>query len=235
MNNTRSSWSFAGGVRESLGLIEKYDTIEEFRQKFSRQLAKMVIQKFSGELSDQSSNPSDHQVEQEIRQTELVVASLTDDARRLLLAASLTDDGTIMSLRTMGGLVVQVRGKGFAEQGNPRSEAKWEAALQCLLELDLITDRGYKGELFRLTNLGYQVADQFRRAVVGRETMQRRAWIEMNNGEDLRGSRQDDGEGHTVIDPYGGLRTSSGDYRFPDGAMLMVRDGRVVASADPAG
>ena len=221
---------------ERLGLIETYDTIEEFRKKFSRQLAKMIIREFSGGVSDQVGDSVGSQVEQEFQQTELVVASLTDDARQLLLAGSLTDDGTIMSLRTMGGLVIQVRGKGFTEQGKPRSEARWEAALQCLLELDLIKDQGYKGELFRLTNLGYQVADQFRRGVAGRQsdtTMQRRAWIEMNNGEDIRGSRLDDGEAHAVIEAYGGVRASSGDYRFPDRSMLMVRDGRVVASPDP--
>ena len=102
-----------------------------------------------------------------------------------------------------------------------------------LLDLELIKDQGYKGELFRLTNLGYQVADELRGAVAGHETMQRRAWIEMNNGEDLGGSRPVDDEARTVIDAYRAVRTSLGDYRFPDGSMLMVRDGRVVASPEP--
>ena len=37
--------------------------------------------------------------------------------------------------------------------------ARWKSAIQELENEDLIEDRGYKGEVFRITNLGYQIAD----------------------------------------------------------------------------
>jgi hypothetical protein len=41
----------------------------------------------------------------------------------------------------------------------PREVARWKSALQELKDENLIEDRGYKGEIFRITNLGYQIAD----------------------------------------------------------------------------
>ena len=47
-------------------------------------------------------------------------------------------------------------------------------------------------------------------------TAQRGAWVGMNSGEDARGSRPDDDAARAVIERYGGIRTSSGHYKFPD-------------------
>ena len=66
-----------------------------------------------------------------------------------------------------------------------------------------------------------------------RLTAQRRAWIEMNNGEDVRGSRPDDDDARAVIARHGGDRMALGNYRFPDGSVLYVRRGRIIASPDP--
>ena len=66
-----------------------------------------------------------------------------------------------------------------------------------------------------------------------RLTTQRQAWIEMNAGEDIRGSRPDDDEAHAVIEQHRGVRTSSGNYRFPDGSVLEVRRQKIYASPDP--
>ena len=63
-------------------------------------------------------------------------------------------------------------------------------------------------------------------------TAQRRAWMEMNDGDDVRGSRPDDDHARAVVERYGGIR-KSGNYRFPDGSVLQVRRGRIVASPDP--
>ena len=218
---------------ESRGLIETYDTVQEFREKFARQLAQMVIREFGGGTDDEAPDVAELQVR---RSRDQVVESLSEDARKLLVEGSLDDGGMIMTFRSMGGLMIQANDKGFTEQGNPRSEARWGAALKQLDELELVQDLNYKGEMFQLTDLGYQVADELR-GVAARPrqqmTTQRRAWVEMNQGEDARGSRPDDDEARAVIERHDGIRTSSGDYRFPDGSMLMARQARIVASPDP--
>lgn len=66
-----------------------------------------------------------------------------------------------------------------------------------------------------------------------RMSTQRRAWIEMNGGEDVRGSRPDDDGVRAVVERHGGVRVSLGNYRFPDGSVLFVRQGCIVASPDP--
>ena len=66
-----------------------------------------------------------------------------------------------------------------------------------------------------------------------RMSTQRRAWMEMNGGQDMRGSRPDDEDARSVVDRPGGVRVSLGNYRFPDGSVLYVRQGCIVASLDP--
>ena len=230
----KSLLEFRGRCRDR-GLIETYDTIDEFREKFSRQLAQTVIREFNRETANDVPDSMDSEVEHDRPETDRVIHSLTGDARRLLLEGALAGDGMIMAIRNLHGLVVQVRGRQLTKQGDLRSEARWEAAVRQLRELDLLRDLGHKGELFRLTNLGYQVNDRIRSGGanwVDEVTMQRRAWIDMNNGEDIRGSRPYDKEAQAAIECYGGIRTSTGDYRFADNSILLARDGRVVASPD---
>jgi hypothetical protein len=64
-----------------------------------------------------------------------------------------------LKIRTFGGLTIQTNGRNFVNSKDPRSEAKWETALQLLIDNGLVQDLGYKGEVFNLTDYGYQVAD----------------------------------------------------------------------------
>ena len=73
------------------GLVESYDSIQQFREKFARQLSQKVI--------------------------------------------------------------------------DPRSEAKWEGALRRLRELELIEPLGFKGQVFRVTDKGYESADRLRSGI----------------------------------------------------------------------
>ena len=66
-----------------------------------------------------------------------------------------------MRFRTMGGLIIRANGKGFVESGNPRSEAVWDEAIEQLVSHELIQKRGYKGNLYAVTNVGYKIADSF--------------------------------------------------------------------------
>ena len=218
---------------EDRGLIETYEDLQDFREKIGRQLAQKVIRTFNSEIRDAVAVLPDIEGE---RPGESVIQILTEEARTLLVEGSLDKDGRILSYRSMAGLRIQANGKQFVEQSSPRSEARWEAALKHLDELELVHDLSHKGEFFRLTDLGYQFADQICSGSGWREnemTGQRRAWVEMNHGEDARGSQPDDDDARAVIQRHDGIRTSSGDYKFPDGSMLMARQGRIVASPDP--
>ena len=84
---------------------------------------------------------------------------LSEDAKPLLIEATKSERGDIFRVGIMGGLVIEVNGKSFAETGNRRSEARWEQALQDLLDHGLVKDPKGKGEIFEVTDKGFQVAD----------------------------------------------------------------------------
>ena len=84
---------------------------------------------------------------------------MSRDAQTLLKEASLDSQGTILFLRTLGGTTIQTNGKNLITVNEHREVAKWEAALNELLNAGLIQDQGYKGEVFEITDEGYKWAD----------------------------------------------------------------------------
>ena len=147
---------------ESRGLIEVYDSVQEFREKFARHLAQTVIRDFGAGTDDEA---SEFAVAQAARGRDPVVASLNTESRELLVQAAQDKNGTVMRIQTLGGLGIQTNGRQFAERGDPRSEATWDGALRRLREFDLLQDVGNKGQVFRLTDQGYEVANRIRSGV----------------------------------------------------------------------
>jgi Domain of unknown function (DUF4062) len=87
-------------------------------------------------------------------------ASLSDDAKDLLVTAK-NADGYILYLQHMGGAALQAANKNFINPENGhREEARWKAALDELRERLLVEAIGSRGETFRLTKRGYEVADE---------------------------------------------------------------------------
>ena len=84
---------------------------------------------------------------------------LSTEALELLVAAAQDRNGVILVARTMGGLIVQSNGKSFAKEGGARTEAKWEQAIDDLLMAGCIKPASNKGESFRITQKGYEIAD----------------------------------------------------------------------------
>lgn len=76
-----------------------------------------------------------------------------------LLCEAAAHDGTILAVPTSAGLHIQVGTRSFVEEGNPRSEATWLAALKELVQRAFIEDRGHKGDVFAVTKKGYEYAD----------------------------------------------------------------------------
>jgi hypothetical protein len=133
------------------GLVEEYESITEFREKFTRQLAQTVIRDLARE--------DDTEIAPLLTAQKSDVPDLSDPARELLVEAAKDGSGTILCLNTMGGSHVQTNGKSFTESGGARSEARWRGAVKELSDLGLIEDRSYKGEVFSVTDAGYGAAD----------------------------------------------------------------------------
>jgi hypothetical protein len=139
---------------KSRGLYETYADINEFKGKFYRQLQLKLNQ--DSYFTDHSSPTAE---------TAPSVSSVPDvprlsrEAQTLLKEAVQDPSGTVIRLPHIGGLIIQTHEKGFVEEGNPRSRAIWEGALQELQAAGLIADRGYKNEVFGVTREGYEIAE----------------------------------------------------------------------------
>lgn len=139
------------------GLIETYENISDFRQKFSKQLQLCLAKNdylkgliLSESFDEQLNNIGTIQRD--------LTYSLSEEAKTLLKAAASRDDGTIMKMSYLGGRVIQAGGESFGgERG--RQAAIWESALNELEDNGLVVARGYKGEVYELTHEGWNVAD----------------------------------------------------------------------------
>jgi hypothetical protein len=91
--------------------------------------------------------------------------TLSDDAIKLLVTAK-NDDGHILYVRYLNGIVLQAGNKNFIDPENsPREEARWKAALNELTDRGFIESLGYKGETFQVTKLGYEIADEIEKYI----------------------------------------------------------------------
>lgn len=138
------------------GLVETFSSIEEFREKFARQLTQTILREFKD-----AAPLKDGDIFEMAQQGK--VPPLSAEAQELLLECSQDSGGMVMVIPTLAGLMVQTNGKTLAQMGNPRSEAIWKAAVDELLAQELLEPRGHKDEVFGITNTGYEVADRLRR------------------------------------------------------------------------
>lgn len=149
------------------GLVETYDDLTAFRAKLTRQLAITIKEdKYLSSIlavvpeAGSATTPSPT-----VAAREVDVPDLSREAQILIVEASQDPNGSILTLRHMQGSVVQTNGKNFVPDNNPRSAALWHAALEQLQTHDLVEARGYKGEVFAVTNRGYEVADKLKDVV----------------------------------------------------------------------
>ncbi len=138
---------------QSRGLFETYDSHGEFKDKFYRQLQLKVNEH---PLFQAASVGGD---EQAIVESSTRLPDLSPEARVLLKEASQDRGGMIIHARYIGGTSIQTNEKNLIPSNERREIAKWEQALEELKAKDLVVDRGHTGEVFEITNLGYQVAD----------------------------------------------------------------------------
>lgn len=134
------------------GLYESYDSHADFKEKLYRHLQLKL---------------NDHPLFKDIAPESIVapvestiqLPKLTNEARILLKEASLDPHGTIIHARYIGGTDIQTNGKNLIGSKDRREVARWESAIKELVNKDLLVARGHKGEIFEVSNLGYQLAD----------------------------------------------------------------------------
>lgn len=131
------------------GLVEQYDSQAGFRDLFNRQLAQTIIRKFGGRSKGDERGPP-------IRPEAL---KLSSDAEMLLQVAATSSDGVILLLTTLSGTMLETADTSFVLEGDTRSEAQWRSALRELHSESLVEDRTGKGEVFFITNRGYDIAN----------------------------------------------------------------------------
>jgi hypothetical protein len=138
------------------GLIETYESLSEFSEKFTRQLSHTIIKEFS--------NTKDKNKTQ-ISNVSLIKSStpLSDEAKKILEAAADDPNGTILNIRTNVGPVIKSNSKVLFEPGDRRVDAKWEAGLKILVNNGYLEERGSKGEVFVITNDGYDMNDRLKK------------------------------------------------------------------------
>lgn len=146
------------------GLVETYSDLAEYREKLARQLSIKINEDEKLQELISITVPESNLFETNINVEPLnpEILKLSEEAKRLLVEASQDQTGNILKLRHSEGFAVQTNGKDFVADNSPRTIALWESAVDELEAKRLIEDRGYKGEVYSITNSGYQVADALR-------------------------------------------------------------------------
>jgi hypothetical protein len=145
------------------GLVEEYESIAEFHDKFQRQLAQTVMRSLPvtptiGGVAAGSTTVIIG-VPGATRSEDSKLRGLPEEGRQLLKEATKDRNGTVLMTETMGGLSIETNGRDFVSKGNTRSEAQWRRAIRELAERGLLEQRDARGEVFSITDEGYRVGD----------------------------------------------------------------------------
>ncbi|MEZ6933192.1 MULTISPECIES: DUF4062 domain-containing protein [Aeromonas] len=138
---------------QNRGLYEGYDSHAEFKEKFYRHLQLKVNEHQIFQVDDSEA------FDDVVVESRTKIPTLSQEARVLLKEASQDRGGAILHVQYLDGTAIQTNGKNLIPSMDRREIAKWENALQQLKEHELVIGRGNRGEVFEITNLGYQVAD----------------------------------------------------------------------------
>jgi len=142
----------------SRALYSGYSSIDEFRTKLQSNVRQAVVndEYFSqhrralgvGDSNPQSEAPS------------LEVPTLRPEAKELLLEAVKDPNGEILNISSIGGRSISANKRNFIMSEEPRERARWEEALIEIEDKRLISSPNSKRQIFRVTNLGYSIADK---------------------------------------------------------------------------
>ena len=141
---------------QSMGYVEAFSTTEEFRRKFSRQLAQ-AIQRLvpANALADKVGQAVQLLLSGSIDSAQ--PSSLSNEARILLSEGAQDEQGRLMKLSAAGGTWILANKNRWPEDSSARSIAKWVGALEELEREGLVTTEN--GKAYHLTSAAFELAD----------------------------------------------------------------------------
>ena len=89
-------------------------------------------------------------------------SDVVTDATELLIEASNSVDGSITRLVVDHGSMIQSGGRKFCEAGDAKLEARWQRALNELIEHRLVEDQHGRGFEYKLTHYGFSTANEMK-------------------------------------------------------------------------
>lgn len=95
--------------------------------------------------------------------TQTVNIDIGNEAKELLTEASEDKSGYILKTRSSSGTSIQTNKKNMVPSQEARIIAKWEHALNELVENDLVEEKGYEGSSFKITDQGYKYVDALKK------------------------------------------------------------------------
>lgn len=138
---------------KSRGLYATYDTIENFKGVFGRQLQITLNghAMFQAALASYSAG----------RVAESDQPELSRQAKQLLKSASRDEQGLILRMKMApAGIMLNTERREFVATHAPREVALWFAAVDQLIAAGLIENIKPNGSVMKVTARGYDVADQ---------------------------------------------------------------------------
>lgn len=140
------------------GLFYNYGTLDEFKSSLSRHINLMI----QNELDEKFPIQKYENIINIREPIQFIKFDLSKEAQTLLREASNDPNGQILFVDYLNGESIQTNGKRFIEEGNPRSSAVWQEALNDLESNGFIKSVGYKRQIFTVTAKGFEMADKLR-------------------------------------------------------------------------
>ncbi|MGP5282132.1 DUF4062 domain-containing protein [Pseudomonas helleri] len=139
---------------KSRGLLNNFETVNDFREKFSRHLQiKVNTHKIFSGL-----NSMPESVLPEIEAPLSIAQSLTREARFILKEVCLDEFEQVSYVCYFGGADLETNNKNLLEGIDSSAMTKWEVGFHQLETKGLISDVVSTGEVFKLTTKGREVA-----------------------------------------------------------------------------
>lgn len=159
------------GWCQTQGLVELFLNAQDFQARFRRHL-QIALQKnaYLRTAFSASRAPAGKQAEMVAlppNEPTSVGATLSPEARALLLAATETKDGMILAVDVLAGRMIQSGERQFGQMDDRRDMAKWDYGLQQLVTLGLVervSSRDKGDKIFQVVQRGFEVADALRAA-----------------------------------------------------------------------